>query len=235
MTNQDQDRTGFTELLKLVIGTMTTHGAYNKAVANRVTGEELSKLEQARKDARDAYDRKRDEVLGNLETPEGGARAQNWGYYVQKTFVFGMVNENALRFYTDPRHREELLEVGKLYVAGHKLLNWVVEHGVNPVSVQNLLDGLSAELEHARAALQTDRVQQINSMWSLLDRRTTGMRKRAAARQTVVARQTGGQQTPRTPASRTAATPIKEQAAGDMQAAMNVARNKPPRQTRKSR
>ena len=167
---REQDlKESFKELMKLMKGSIETFGKYTKAKATGVTGDELAKLESVKTANRVAFDNRLAAVIGDVSTDEGKAKNRDWGFYVQKSFVLGLVKSNAFR-YLDPRYAESLRLSAESYVAGHKVLGWTVEHGLNPRSAQTLAAALEKAGPKIREEGDPDKYQQFQAALSGLKR-----------------------------------------------------------------
>jgi len=172
--NEQELQNSLKELMKLVKASIESFGKYTKAKATGVTGDELAKLESAKTASRTAFDSRLAAVIGDLNTDEGKSRSRDWGFYVQKSFIFGLVGNNAFR-YVNPRQSQQLRLTAEAHVRGHKVLGWTVEHGVNPRSVQTLAGALEKALVKAREEGDPNRVQEIQSSLSELKRHAHGL------------------------------------------------------------
>lgn len=183
MTDEKQE---LKQLLAACKKSVASFGAFVKASkTGSAAGDELAKLATAKDVDRQAFNAALAAFVGDTNTDEGQRKARDWGFYAQKSFIFGVVGEQVFR-YVDPRYSESLRLTAVAYVEGHKLLGkngegWTIEHGVNPLSVKRLVDALGKALESEKAKAESDpeRIQQLTAAWSGLKRHAAGMLAKA--------------------------------------------------------
>lgn len=158
MKNQNE-KTVFQGLMKLMKESIDAFSARGRA-KGKVSDEELSKLNAVAQEKRKVFDARLNATIGDMTKDEGKAVAKNWGFFVQKCFVTGLVNANAFR-YMDPRTADSIRLIAEAYVQGHNALGKKVVYGVNPRSVQELDAELVKALAVAESGTDPDKIQEL--------------------------------------------------------------------------
>ena len=158
-TENNGQKMVFQGLMKLMKESIDAFSARGRA-KGKVSAEELVKLNVTAQEKRKVFDERLNATIGNVTTEEGKAVAKNWGFFVQKCFVTGLVNANAFR-YMDPRTADSIRLIAEAYVQGHNALGKKVVYGVNPRSMQELDAELVKALALAETGMDPDTIQEL--------------------------------------------------------------------------